>query len=217
MCVFAHFACYSFSPRARVHPPLPPHDMVPATRLCTKRETATAQAQTGRPGPGKSVKVKKSTIEKKEDHGTTDSDNDKHALSHTGADIVAIELQALDFPALCARETTLASRSRGRVLDVGCATGRHSFELARDFDEVSRTHTHTHTNTHTHTHTHARKHFSRRVFAWRVIWQALRPAYQQASTKCRQRVCICVHERVREPTVARDQEPGVVPQRFYQS
>jgi len=45
-------------------------------------------------------------------------------------------LQALDFPALCARETTLASRGRGRVLDVGCATGRHSFELARDFEEV---------------------------------------------------------------------------------
>lgn len=44
--------------------------------------------------------------------------------------------QALDFPALCARETTLASRGRGRVLDVGCATGRHSFELARDFEEV---------------------------------------------------------------------------------
>ena len=25
---------------------------------------------------------------------------------------------------------------RGRALDVGCAVGRHSFELARDFDEV---------------------------------------------------------------------------------
>lgn len=49
-----------------------------------------------------------------------------------------VNAEALDFPALCARETTLACRSssRGRVLDVGCATGRHSFELARDFNEV---------------------------------------------------------------------------------
>lgn len=47
-----------------------------------------------------------------------------------------VSKEALDFPALCARETTLASGRRGRVLDVGCAVGRHSFELARDFDEV---------------------------------------------------------------------------------
>ena len=30
----------------------------------------------------------------------------------------------------------MASKGRKRVLDVGCATGRHSFELARDFEEV---------------------------------------------------------------------------------
>ena len=51
-----------------------------------------------------------------------------------------VNKEALDFPALCAKETTAAARSAGcrrtRVLDVGCATGRHSFELSTDFDEV---------------------------------------------------------------------------------
>jgi len=51
-----------------------------------------------------------------------------------------VSKEALEFPALCAKETAEAARSAGsrfgRVLDVGCATGRHSFELARDFNEV---------------------------------------------------------------------------------
>jgi len=43
---------------------------------------------------------------------------------------------ALDFPRLCASACTKHAKSKGRALDVGCAVGRHTFELARDFDEV---------------------------------------------------------------------------------
>mmetsp|Transcript_6559 Transcript_6559/g.23229 ORF Transcript_6559/g.23229 Transcript_6559/m.23229 type:complete len:298 (-) Transcript_6559:119-1012(-) len=43
--------------------------------------------------------------------------------------------QALDFPALCAKEC-LAAKGRGRALDVGCAVGRSTFELSKDFKEV---------------------------------------------------------------------------------
>ena len=43
-----------------------------------------------------------------------------------------------NFPVACvaAIEPHLAGRGRSRVLDIGCATGRSSFELARHFDQV---------------------------------------------------------------------------------
>ncbi len=48
--------------------------------------------------------------------------------------------EATDFPARCARLVIEAAHragiSGGRALDVGCAVGRASFELARHFDEV---------------------------------------------------------------------------------
>eukprot|EP00960_Hanusia_phi_P027489 746855-Hanusia_phi.AAC.2 len=60
-----------------------------------------------------------------------------------------VSQEALDFPALCAREC-LAAKGRGdenggkqrmmkwigRALDVGCAVGRSTFELSKDFKEV---------------------------------------------------------------------------------
>jgi putative 4-mercaptohistidine N1-methyltranferase len=45
---------------------------------------------------------------------------------------------ACGFPARCVAESIkhLALRRRGRALDLGCAVGRSSFELARHFDDV---------------------------------------------------------------------------------
>ena len=44
-----------------------------------------------------------------------------------------------NFPARCARlcREFMAERSRGAALDLGCAVGRTSFELARDFSSVT--------------------------------------------------------------------------------
>jgi len=44
--------------------------------------------------------------------------------------------EALDFPARSVRELLGDSGSRDRALDIGCAVGRASFELARDFGQV---------------------------------------------------------------------------------
>src|SRR6476469_4480387 len=41
--------------------------------------------------------------------------------------------EALEYPARCAR---LCAGGGGRALDLGCAVGRASFELARDHQEV---------------------------------------------------------------------------------
>ena len=44
--------------------------------------------------------------------------------------------EALEFPKQCAKECALASSRRTRALDIGCAVGGSSFEMARYFDEV---------------------------------------------------------------------------------
>ena len=54
---------------------------------------------------------------------------------HWGADYFGVE----SFPAECARICIEATegRSRERALDLGCAVGRSTFELAREFDHVT--------------------------------------------------------------------------------
>ncbi len=47
-----------------------------------------------------------------------------------------VSKETLDFPALCAKACSQATTDRLRALDVGCAVGGSSFELARDFQEV---------------------------------------------------------------------------------
>ena len=47
-----------------------------------------------------------------------------------------VSKEALEFPALCAKECSLSASDKKRALDVGCAVGGSSFELGRYFDEV---------------------------------------------------------------------------------
>mmetsp|Transcript_47601 Transcript_47601/g.126228 ORF Transcript_47601/g.126228 Transcript_47601/m.126228 type:complete len:278 (-) Transcript_47601:12-845(-) len=44
--------------------------------------------------------------------------------------------ESMQFPALCANECVTEASNNGRALDIGCAVGGSSFELARKFTEV---------------------------------------------------------------------------------
>ena len=47
-----------------------------------------------------------------------------------------ISKEALEFPALCAKECSISASGHLRALDIGCAVGGSTFELARSFGEV---------------------------------------------------------------------------------
>ena len=47
-----------------------------------------------------------------------------------------VSKDALEFPALCAKECSLHGSEKIRALDIGCAVGGSAFELSRYFSEV---------------------------------------------------------------------------------
>jgi len=62
----------------------------------------------------------------------TDRQLSQYCEFHYGAEYFAVP----NFPRACAEIGLRASRQHGRALDLGCATGRASFELARGFEFV---------------------------------------------------------------------------------
>jgi putative 4-mercaptohistidine N1-methyltranferase len=65
----------------------------------------------------------------------TDALVSQYCEFHYGDSYFGVE----NYPALCARLNceNMAERNRGAALDLGCAVGRTSFELARDFSSVT--------------------------------------------------------------------------------